>query len=120
MKFHTDTIIIGAGQAGLATSRCLSDMGIDHVVFERGAVGERWRSERWSSLHLLTPNWMSRLPGFSYAGPDPNGFMHKDAVARYLSNYKDIFSAPVLTNTRVVSVTQESGGFQIIFRFACG
>jgi putative flavoprotein involved in K+ transport len=114
VKFHTDTIIIGAGQAGLATSRCLSDLDIDHVVFERGAVGERWRSERWSSLHLLTPNWMSRLPGFSYAGPDPNGFMHKDAVARYLSDYKDSFSAPVLTNTHVVSVTQESGGYQIV------
>lgn len=114
MKFQIDTIIIGAGQAGLATSRCLSDLGIDHVVFERGAVGERWRSERWSSLHLLTPNWMSRLPGFSYAGSDPNGFMHKDAVANYLSDYKDSFSAPVLTNTQVVSVTQESGGYQII------
>ena len=62
---YTDAIIIGAGQAGLAMSRCLSGLGIDHVVLERGQVGERWRSERWDSLRLLTPNWMSRLPGWS-------------------------------------------------------
>lgn len=114
MKFHIDTIIIGAGQAGLATSRHLSDLGIDHVVFERGAVGERWRSERWSSLHLLTPNWMTRLPGFSYDGSDPNGFMHKDAVANFLSDYSDSFSAPVLSNTHVISVTQEVGGYRVV------
>ena len=67
----TDTIVIGAGQAGLAMSRCLTDRGVDHVVLERGRVAERWRSERWDSLRLLTPNWMSRLPGWSYRGPDP-------------------------------------------------
>ncbi|MEP2027211.1 MAG: NAD(P)/FAD-dependent oxidoreductase [Paracoccaceae bacterium] len=114
MIFQTDTVIIGAGQAGLAVSRYLSDQGIDHVVFERGAVGERWRSERWSSLHLLTPNWMSRLPGFSYAGADPNGYMHKNEVANFLSDYKDSFSAPVLTNTQVISVTRDSGTYEII------
>ena len=66
-----DTVVIGAGQAGLAVSRCLTDRGVDHVVLERGRVAERWRSERWDSLRLLTPNWMSRLPGWSYDGPDP-------------------------------------------------
>ena len=71
----TDTIVIGAGQAGLAMSRCLTDRGVDHVVLERGRVAERWRTERWDSLRLLTPNWMSRLPGWSYTGPDPDGFM---------------------------------------------
>ena len=59
----TDTVVIGAGQAGLAMSRCLTDRGVDHVVLERGRVAERWRSERWDSLRLLTPNWMTRLPG---------------------------------------------------------
>ena len=53
---HTDTVIIGGGQAGLAMSRCLTEDQIDHVVLERGRVGERWRSERWDSLRLLTPN----------------------------------------------------------------
>jgi putative flavoprotein involved in K+ transport len=72
---RTETVIIGGGQAGLAMSRCLSDRAVDHVVVERGRVGERWRSERWDSLRLLTPNWQSRLPGFRYEGPDPNGYM---------------------------------------------
>ncbi|HEY2016745.1 MAG TPA: FAD-dependent oxidoreductase, partial [Bryobacteraceae bacterium] len=72
---QTDVIIIGAGQAGLATSHCLSRLGVDHVLLERGGIGERWRSERWDSLRLLTPNWMNRLPGWAYDGPDPDGFM---------------------------------------------
>ena len=71
----THTLVIGAGQAGLAMSRCLTDAGVDHVVLERGRIAERWRSERWDSLRLLTPNWASRLPGWSYRGPDPDGFM---------------------------------------------
>ena len=67
----TDATIIGGGQAGLAMSRCLADLGIDHVVLERGAVGQRWRTERWNSLRLLTPNWQSRLPGWRYRAPTP-------------------------------------------------
>ena len=68
---HTDVLVVGAGQAGLAMSHCLSARGIAHVVIERGRVGESWRSERWDSLRLLTPNWMSRLPGHGYAGRTP-------------------------------------------------
>ena len=71
----TDTIVIGAGQAGLAMSRCLTDRGVDHVVLERGRVAERWRSDVWDSLRLLSPNWMTRLPGWRYDGSDPDGFM---------------------------------------------
>ena len=56
-------------------SRCLTDRGLEHVVLERGRVAERWRSERWDSLRLLSPNWMTRLPGWSYRGPDLHGFM---------------------------------------------
>ena len=84
---RTDTLIIGGGQAGLAMSRCLSDRRIDHVVIERGQVAERWRRERWDSLRLLTPNWMTRLPGFAYAGPDPDGFMHASEVVAFLDRY---------------------------------
>jgi len=73
MRRTTDAIIIGAGQAGLAMSHCLARHGVDHVLLERGRVAERWRSERWDSLRLLTPNWMSRLPGFAYRGDDPEG-----------------------------------------------
>ncbi|MGB5812813.1 MAG: FAD-dependent monooxygenase, partial [Polyangiales bacterium] len=80
---RTDTIIIGGGQAGLAMSRSLSDHGIDNVVFERGRVAERWRSERWDSLRLLSPRWQMRLPGFRYEGADPHGFMTMPEVVSY-------------------------------------
>jgi putative flavoprotein involved in K+ transport len=70
---RVDTVVVGAGHAGLAVSRLLTQAGRDHVVLDRGRVAERWRSERWDSLHLLTPNWMTRLPGWYYSGPDPGG-----------------------------------------------
>ncbi len=78
------TIVIGAGQAGLAMSRCLGSRSVDHVVLERGRVAERWRSERWDSLRLLTPTWLSRLPGWSYRCADPEGFMGMPEVVRFL------------------------------------
>jgi putative flavoprotein involved in K+ transport len=81
---RTDVLVIGAGQAGLAMSACLSAQGIEHVLLERGAVAERWRSNTWNSLRLLTPNWMTRLPGHLYRGDDPQGFMHKSDVVRLL------------------------------------
>ena len=62
-----DTVVVGAGHAGLAVSWFLTRAGREHVLLDRGRVAERWRSERWDSLHLLTPNWMTRLPGWSYA-----------------------------------------------------
>jgi putative flavoprotein involved in K+ transport len=67
------TIIIGAGHAGLAMSRCLTERSIDHVILERGEVAHTWRTERWNSLRLLTPNWQSRLPGFRYQCDNPDG-----------------------------------------------
>jgi putative flavoprotein involved in K+ transport len=72
---RVETLVVGAGQAGLAVSRCLAERGADHVVVERARVAERWRTARWDSLRLITPNWMSRLPGWSYPGPDPGGYM---------------------------------------------
>ena len=92
---RSDTIIIGGGQAGLALSRCLTDEGIDHVVLERGRVAERWRSERWDSLRLLSPKWHMRLPGFRYQGADRDGFMTMPEVISYFERYAQSFSAPV-------------------------
>ena len=83
MKFTT-AIIIGAGQSGLAMSRHLTARSIDHVVLERGEVANSWLTERWDSLRLLTPNWQSRLPGYAYAGDDPDGFMTMSEVVRFL------------------------------------
>ena len=103
---RTDVVIVGGGQAGLAMSRCLSDRRIEHVVLERGNVAERWRSERWDSLRLLTPNWMSRLPGdWSYRGPDPDGFMTMPEVVAHLDGYARAFAAPVETGTPLVSTS---------------
>ena len=70
-------------------SKHLSDRGIDHVVLDRGEVANSWRTERWDSLRLLTPNWQSRLPGFAYAGPDPDGYMTMPETVAYLQAYAD-------------------------------
>ena len=80
-------MVIGAGHAGLAASRVLSERSIDHVVLERGEVANSWRRERWDSLRLLTPNWQSRLPGHRYDGPDPDGFMSMSEVIDFISRY---------------------------------
>jgi putative flavoprotein involved in K+ transport len=101
MTTTTEAIVIGAGQAGLATSWCLGRHGVAHVVLERGRVGERWRSERWDSLRLLTPNWLTRLPGLVYAGPEPDGFLSMAEVVGFLDDYARIAAAPVETGTTV-------------------
>jgi putative flavoprotein involved in K+ transport len=110
---QTDTLVIGAGQAGLAISSCLSALGIDHVLIERGRVAERWCSQRWDSLRLLTPNWMTRLPGYAYSGPDPEGFMARDEVAAFLSKYGEHSRAPVFCHTRVERVSHTLGGYLV-------
>jgi putative flavoprotein involved in K+ transport len=110
---QTDAIIIGAGQAGLAMSHCLARHGVDHVILERGRTAERWRSERWDSLRLLTPNWMSRLPGWSYRGPDPDGFMTMPEVVHYLDAYAQASTAPVETGTAVRSLRRTAGGYAV-------
>jgi len=109
----TSTIIIGAGQAGLALSRHLSGARHEHVLLERGRVGERWRSERWESLSLLTPNRFSQLPGF-VPHAEPDGFLSRDAFVGYLEEYARSFSAPVLEGVSVLQVTQAPrGGFRV-------
>jgi putative flavoprotein involved in K+ transport len=105
---HTDTVIIGGGQAGLAMSRCLIERGVDHIVLERGRIGQRWRDERWDSLRLLSPNWMARLPHYGYQGDDPDGFMTMPEFIRYLESYADSFEAPIQTGTTVERVERIS------------
>ena len=73
---RTTAVVIGAGHCGLAMSKCLTDRSIDHVVLERGEVANSWRTERWDSLRLLTPNWLSRLPGYSYDGTDQEKYQN--------------------------------------------
>lgn len=111
---RTTTLIIGAGQAGLAASRCLSELGIDHVVLERGKLAQRWRSQSWDSLRLLTPNWMTRLPRFQYDGGDPDGFMSVPELIAFFERYAAESQAPIVTDTAVQSVERSDAGFRII------
>jgi len=104
---RTETIIIGGGQAGLAMSRCLSDRGVDNVILERGRIAERWRSERWDSLRLLSPRWQLRLPGYQYEGSERDGFMKMPELVRYFERYAHSFSAPVESETSVLSVKRD-------------
>ena len=110
----TTTVIIGAGHAGLAMSKCLSDLGVDHIVLERGQVANSWCTERWDSLRLLTPNWQSRLPGYSYKGGDPNGYRSMSEVIQFINDYASFISAPVQSNTNVLKVRPTEYGFQLL------
>ena len=111
--FSTDVIVIGGGQAGLAVSRSLQIQGIDHIVLERGSVAQRWRTERWESLRLLTPNWMTRLPDWQYNGSDPDGYMPRNSVVDFLSSYVDHINAPIICGTTVNRVSQTSGRYSV-------
>jgi len=109
----TDCIVIGAGHAGLAVSHFLSRRSIDHLVVERGEVANSWKKERWDSLTLLTPNWLSRLPGYRYQGDDPDGFMDMTEVIRFIESYADHVAAPLQTGTTVTSVALNGAGYRV-------
>jgi putative flavoprotein involved in K+ transport len=94
-------------------SRCLTDRVIDHVVLERGEVAHTWRTERWDSLRLLTPNWQSRLPGFGYRGPDPDGYRTLPEVIDFIAGYAQAILAPVRTHTTVTSVRRTETGYLV-------
>jgi putative flavoprotein involved in K+ transport len=110
---RTTTVVIGAGHAGLAMSRCLAERSIDHVVVERGEVANSWRMERWDSLRLLTPNWQSRLPGYRYEGEQPDGFRTMAETVAFIEQYAEVISAPVRTHTTVTAVRAADGGYEV-------
>ncbi len=94
-------------------SRRLTERSIDHVVLERGEVANSWRTQRWPSLRLLTPNWQTRLPGYDYAGDDPDGYMPAADVVATLTRYARLIGAPVRTGTTVHTVRAAPDGFEI-------
>lgn len=110
---RTETVVVGAGQAGLSLSYYLSDAGRDHVVLERGRVAERWRSERWDSLRLLTPNWMNVLAHARDDNDDPDGFMTASELVTSFERYAVSFSAPVREGTAVEGVWPLDDGYRV-------
>jgi putative flavoprotein involved in K+ transport len=113
MPRTSETIVIGAGQAGLSTSCLLTARGREHLVLERGQVGETWRSERWDGFYLNTPNWGQRLPGFAYQGSKPDAFAPLAEVIDYLESYARSFRAPMREGVEVLAVRPDGAGFTV-------
>src|SRR6478735_5709592 len=107
------TVIIGAGHAGLAMSRRLTERSIDHVVLERGKVANSWRTERWASLRLLTPNAHTSLPGMAYEGDRPDHFMSVRELVDMIDRYATTVAAPVQCDTTVTRVTSSERGYVV-------
>lgn len=107
------TVVVGAGHSGLAMSHHLAARSIDHVVLERGEVANSWRTQRWDSLRLLTPNWMTRLPGWVYQGDDPDGYLSAPQVADFVTGYAAASAAPVVTGTTVTALRPGGRGFVV-------
>jgi putative flavoprotein involved in K+ transport len=101
---RVDVAIVGAGQAGLATSWFLQQANVDHVILEAGRVAETWRSRRWDSFCLVTPNWSVALPGGTYGGPDPDGFMGRGELVDHFRHWADSFQAPVQERCSVTAL----------------
>lgn len=108
-----DVVIIGAGQAGLGLSYCLTQQGVDHVILEKGEIGRAWREDRWDSFCLVTPNWTITLPGAEYDGDNPEGFMYRDDFVRHLEAWAKSFDAPIQSYTEVLSVAKTDAGFKL-------
>jgi putative flavoprotein involved in K+ transport len=107
------TVIVGAGQAGLAMSRELSGRGVDHLILERGAVANSWRTERWDSLTLLTPNWANGLPGAPYEGAEPDGFMPVSELVERFEAYASTIDAPIQDDTTVTNVVRTGSNYRL-------
>jgi putative flavoprotein involved in K+ transport len=95
-------------------SRCLADRGVDHVVLERGRLGERWRTARWDSFRLITPAWMTRLPGHTYQGDGPDGYWSVPDLLSYLDGYARSFTAALHEMTTVTRVSQDGDGYVVV------
>ena len=105
-----EVIVIGAGQGGLCTSYYLADREIDHVVLERGVLGDSWSKRRWDSFTLVTPNWTIRLPGAEYRGPDPDGFMGRDDFVEYLTEWAERFGCPIRSGVEATGLGRGANG----------
>jgi len=115
VKRHYPAIVVGGGQSGLSASYCLRERQIEHVVFEQHKIAHSWRTKRWDSFCLVTPNWQCQLPGFPYAGDDPEGFMGRDSIVKYIEAYARTFDPPLYEGVTVFRVRKNpiSDGFEV-------
>ncbi|PZV07771.1 MAG: MSMEG_0569 family flavin-dependent oxidoreductase [Leptolyngbya sp.] len=115
MSNHYSVIVVGGGQAGLSMSYCLKQQGIDHIVFEKNQIGYSWQAKRWDSFCLVTPNWQCKLPGYTYPGAEPHGFMQKNDIVEYIKDYAKSFAPPVKESVEVTSVRKQPAldGFEV-------
>lgn len=110
-----NTIVVGAGQAGLSVSYYLKQHGREHIIVEKtGRPGHVWSDDRWDSFTLVTPNWSFRLPGSEYSGDDPGGFMHREDIIREFQRYSDSNHLPILFNTDVLSISKLNDDFLVV------
>jgi putative flavoprotein involved in K+ transport len=108
-----DTLIVGAGHAGLTMSALLKEAGQEHLLLERRSrLGGGWQ-DRWDDFTLVTPNWVSSFPGWAYDGPDPDAFMQRDAIASRVAQYATVLDAPVAVETEVQRLVPQAGPFQV-------
>ncbi|MFZ1871889.1 MAG: NAD(P)/FAD-dependent oxidoreductase [Chania sp.] len=114
-KINIDTLVVGAGQAGVAISEHLTKLGIPHLVLEKNRIAEAWRTGRWDSLVANGPAWHDRFPGMAFTDIDPDGFVPKEQIADYFAAYADKFNAPIRTGVEVKRVQRNLGrpGFSI-------
>jgi putative flavoprotein involved in K+ transport len=103
-----ETVIVGGGQAGLSVSYHLARLGRPHIILEKGRIGESWRSERWDSLMFQFPNSSIQLPSYTYETDDPNGYVPKDEIVRFIENYAVRIGAPLRCGLRVNALRQNS------------
>jgi len=106
-RSHYSVVIVGGGQAGLSLSHCLQQRGIDHLVIEKRSLVHTWRTQRWDSFCLVTPNWQCQLPGWGYTGGDPHGFMVKDQINEWLAGFVEHVKAPAVEGVTVERVSRD-------------
>jgi putative flavoprotein involved in K+ transport len=110
MTNHYPVVIVGGGQAGLSMSYCLKERGLDHIIFEKNQIANAWRSQRWDSFCLVTPNWQCQLPGYPYKGNEPEGFIKKDEIVAYIENYARSFNPPIKEGVEVLNLRRGDRG----------
>jgi putative flavoprotein involved in K+ transport len=117
---HFDVVVIGGGQAGLGIGYYLREAHRKFIIFERGRIGETWRSQRWDTFAVNTPNWVNGLPGDPYEGDKPDGFYLRDELVEYLEQYAAKFELPVTEGVTVTGVGADGDGFRVTFENATG